>query len=197
MKQLNRRGFTIIELLIATVVFSVILLVITAAIVQFGKLYYRGIIQNRVQETARTISEDITQAIQFSGSGSTPLRTYDPVTKRGHICIGDRRYTFQYDRQLGEAPNKHVLVQDQTSGCTGGIDLDSVPAGVTDLMGSGMWLAELDITDAGSELYRVTVRVAYGPEDVLSADKKSCAVNVRVGGQFCAVSDLTTIVTKR
>lgn len=59
----NTAGFTIVELMIATVVFSVILILITTGIIQIGKAYYKGIIGSRTQETARKITDEVGRSI--------------------------------------------------------------------------------------------------------------------------------------
>ena len=197
MKRLSNKGFTIIELLIATVIFSVILLVITAAIVQFGRLYYKGVIQSRTQETARAISQDITQSIQFSSV--TPSKPNIPGAEM--YCIGNRTYTFIRNSQLGAVP--HVLVSDTIAGSPCGAGYSGMSnAGVTgtarELLGENMQLVNLSVaeTTPGSGLWQVTVHVAYGEDADLLADKTGCQPLI-LGGQFCAVSSLTTTVTQR
>src|SRR5687768_12937296 len=59
-------GFTIIELMIATVVFSTILLIITGGIVQIGKAYYKGVISARTQNTTRQLTDEVTRNLQFN-----------------------------------------------------------------------------------------------------------------------------------
>jgi prepilin-type N-terminal cleavage/methylation domain-containing protein len=69
-------GFTIVELMISTLVFSVILLVVTFGIVHFTNSYYRGINGSTTQDTARTIVDSVTQAIQFSSGTITSGTNY-------------------------------------------------------------------------------------------------------------------------
>ncbi len=100
-------GFTMIELLIATTVFSMVLLVCTVALIQIGKTYYRGITSSQVQNRARAAIDDISQAIQFSGEPVTPI---DKISSPYHFCAGDKRYTFLLGKQLesGAASGDHV-----------------------------------------------------------------------------------------
>lgn len=62
----TRKGFTIIELMISTVVFSLVLLAASAAITQVGKKYARGVTFARTNEVSRSIVEDISQSLQFT-----------------------------------------------------------------------------------------------------------------------------------
>ena len=64
-KRAEQNGFTIIELLIATTVFSLILLISVAGILQISRMYYRGVTQSRTQETARSIIDEVGEAIRF------------------------------------------------------------------------------------------------------------------------------------
>ena len=197
MKRINQKGFTIIELLISTVIFAVILLVITAAIIQFGKMYYRGLVQSRAQESARAISQEVEQSIQFSRD--TPVAS--PLSGDGVLCIGERRYTYKLNVQLKSPTTPHVLVSDTNSGCGSGYSSMSTAAltsGAKELLGDNMQLVELSAkqTVPGSGLWQVTVHIAYGDDADLLPDKSGCKA-ISLGGQFCAVSKLTTTVTQR
>ena len=59
-------GFTIIELMIATSVFAVVLVVAASGILAIGMLYYKGVTSSRTQEAARSISNTIANTIQFT-----------------------------------------------------------------------------------------------------------------------------------
>lgn len=62
----NQRGFTLVELLLATAVFSIALVAITAAIIQLFKAYQSGISIRKTQSTARVISEELTRQARAS-----------------------------------------------------------------------------------------------------------------------------------
>ncbi len=198
MKQrINNKGFTIIELLIATVIFSVILLVITGAIVQFGRMYYRGVIQARTQDVARAISQDIGQTVMFSrGAPATAQQGTTPVWV---TCVGNKRYTYIKGEQVG-GTYKHGLVSDTPNSCSTGSPVDmtavTLPAGAREYLGEGMQLLQLDIAETPAGLVDLSVRVAYGQDADLTASQDACKPIV-LGGQFCAISTLTTTVTPR
>jgi hypothetical protein len=81
-------------------------------------------------------------------------------------------------------------------------DLSAAPvAGSVELLQQRMRLAKLQITPigAGGELYRITIRVVYGDDDLISnptQDNAACKVSIS-GSQYCAQSDLSTVVKKR
>ena len=53
--QSSQSGFTIVELMIATLVFAMVLLVITVGVMSFTRAYYRGINQSNTQRVARAV----------------------------------------------------------------------------------------------------------------------------------------------
>lgn len=219
-------GFTILELLIATTVFSLILVVITTGILSFTRQYYKGVISSNTQNTARAIIDDVTRSIQFNTGQLYTL--YDVSGHKAGYCIGEaKRYSFsQYSQVTDTNPDTahhqhyHGLVTDDTSGCS---DLTSplpvaanffvMPAGANEMLGAHMRLVKFDIQSSGN-IDTVTVRVAYGDDDLLCSPSvnNSCNPTVNdpaiwgkddltcklaVGSQFCAVSELSTTVTKR
>jgi prepilin-type N-terminal cleavage/methylation domain-containing protein len=202
------KGFTIIELLVATAVFSTVLIIVTTGILQFSRVYYKGVTEANVQNTARSIVDTISQGIQFGGgnigetfSGTpTPGGNYD-------FCLGDVQYSYRPGYQLvdgspGANQTKHALVVRTVSGCTaptGGQDMSV--SGVLpgrELLSPRMRISSLVVDNISGNLYKVQVRVVFGDDDLLNnptAANASCKGNA--GRQFCAVSDLSTVVIKR
>lgn len=232
MKKLKTDGFTIIELLIATAVFSVVLLTVSAAITQIGRLYYKGITSAHTQEVARSVMDDIAQSIQFNvgavvGTDSTALDNASNGSRA--VCVATKHYSYKFGQQV--TTGKHgLVVQEIPSGCTSYIaqNLDTGTVDGNEALGENMRLANLVVEPAGSiDTYRVTVRVVYGDSDLLcnpnshsggkddcssgkgwdeniQADKQALAStrnlsckNIRTGTQFCAASELSTIVKRR
>lgn len=184
MSKKHQQGFTIIELLIAIVTFSLVLLVVTGAIIQFSKVYYKGVATSKTQEAVRLVSEDMTRAAQFSKSAVTSVP--------GVYCFGDKRY--RYD--IGNTPSKGIgLIADESSNC------DTSSPGKTDsrqLLGENMKLLRLDVTQAPDKVTMKLI-IGYGEDITPSADPlviPSCPA-VIVGGNFCAVGAITNTVTRR
>jgi prepilin-type N-terminal cleavage/methylation domain-containing protein len=210
----RQAGFTIIELLIATSVFSMVLILIAIGVTRFNYAYYEGITQSNTQNTARAILESISQAIQFSGesitetNGSTPGSTY-------YFCAGGTRYRYLLGWQLdSNSPSAsqdqayHALVSDNPGGCNSSgsiatINMASVTG--TELVSPHMRLSNLSVTqvDGSTNLYKIEVRVVYGDDDLLRSPSNNGPTAPDVvcqsgaGAQFCAVSDLSTVVQKR
>jgi prepilin-type N-terminal cleavage/methylation domain-containing protein len=111
----NHKGFTVLELIIATTVFSVMLLLTTTGMIQIGRVYYKGLITSKTQETARSISEEIVRTVQFGGDAQlVPGATanFGGLVAQS-VCMNNIRYTYSIDRRLAAdttaRTSRHVL----------------------------------------------------------------------------------------
>lgn len=186
LKFANQKGFTIIELMIATAVLSTMLILVTGVMVNIGNLYYKGINQARVQDNTRGIADEVSQYIRLSDQ--PPVGPYSGANGTQLYCVGAIRYAFVLGVQIGTvAPGTsttyhHVLWR----------DIDPTPGSCpTDIDPSNLSLGKVDLSDAnlanadpsGTELITnnsrltdfsmtnaspsaVSIGVAYG-EDVL------------------------------
>lgn len=187
MKKLNSRGFTIIELLIATVIFSLILLIITGAIIQFSKIYYKGVATSKTQEVARSIVDEVSRAAQFtSESVKKDTAALDPS---GAWCLGDKRFSYKKNAVLSGTDKILIADTSTSSACT--VDLTLSPVTDRELMGDNMKLLTFDVVEAG-EVITITVTVGYGSD----AATTGCPA-ISLGGQYCAVNSITSTVTRR
>ncbi len=223
MSKRHQAGFTIIELLIATAVFSTVLLAISAAIIQIGRLYYKGVTSAQTQDVARTIMDDVSQSIQYGSTrptwGDTIANGSDPQSKA--ICIDGRQYSFRLGQQRLNA--NHALVVRKVSGGCDGTPAQNLQPGVTpaptgeEMLAPHMRVSNLDVKPFGDpDIYRIVVRIVYGDDDLLcSSALNNCSSiakmseaqinaardlrckNIRSGTQFCAVSELTTLAERR
>lgn len=212
----SQTGFTIIELMIATTVFSVVLLVVSFGIINIARQYYRSITIARTQETARSIVEEISRSAQFLNS----LSIRPTGGGAGFICLGTSRYTYDVNAQI-KGTRRHALYLDRISSADpcnrvsstfpnfpGGIE----PATGRELLGENMRLLALEITPAG-QLTTIRVKVAYGDNELLTpytnrglpiggsvttaeAADAQCYSGV-AGSNFCATADLRITVKSR
>src|SRR3989344_1450589 len=153
--QRHNKGFTIIELMIATTVFSLVLLLCTYGLIQVSRVYYKGVTSGRVQETLRTVTDNVTRVIQFSGGTVVPPPTTTTNGTPFVFCIDDQRYSVVTDRQLVEGnPNEtqsqisHVLVVDTFPGCNSSSapqDLTQAAISGQELLSPNMRLSKFEI----------------------------------------------------
>jgi len=208
-------GFTIIELMIASSVFAILLLVVTAGILSFTRQNYKGIVSTRTQTVARSITAEVSQAIQFGSNVNIGLP--GSGSEKG-FCIDNKLFSYILGQQVmdkGGLPANHqgyhgLVVNSSGVSCnvtTAPMLLPAVPtlaANQRELLGNNMRLAALDVA-ANGDLYTIHVRVVYGDDVALSPAVTSTTTNWpgehcvgdSNGSQYCAISDLTTTVQKR
>ena len=223
----SQQGFTIIELLIATSVLTLILMLATVMITNIGNLYYKGITLSQTQDTVRSVVDQLTQDLQLAdGLPSVP----DPVVPGNPnintslvagqtlyaTCIGTTRYSYVLDKQIVTSL-PHVLWRDSigSGSICSPVDLSStttpnsaISPGTNgaELMGTKSRLTSLVITTSSASLYTVKVSIAYGEDDLLAGADTSnllggtdynVACAGSTGNQFCATDRLTTSVIQR
>jgi prepilin-type N-terminal cleavage/methylation domain-containing protein len=164
----EQAGFTIIELLIATVVFSMVIVVILYGVLSFTHAYYGGINASTTQGTARSILNSVAQSIEFSGS---PI-TQTPASLPGagstiYFCAGGVTYIYSWGRMYTGSPsltNPGLYVV--PGNC-------QVPATIPtadgqELLAQNMRITALTVTPGSSgQLYTVSLGLAYGESDLL------------------------------
>ena len=205
-------GFTIIELLIATAIFALVLILLTTGVMQFTRQYYKGIIASKTQATARAIIDDVTRSIQFNGGDVYPLTLAGggggPVAG---YCIGEaKRYSFAVNSQVVDTtPNpsqqqsRHALISDDVTGCSSSspalnarVITNLSGSNPRELLGENMRLAQFSIT-GGGDIYTVIVKVVYGDSDLLLGAPPNVSCRPAAGSEFCTVSELSTTINKR
>lgn len=212
----DNQGFTIVELMIATTVFGVIMLIAAATVVRFTNNFQRGLTQTTTQNTARSVIDTLSQSIQFAGD--VPNGDLDQVGDSLGICVDSTKYSFVLGRTLGAQADR-VLVEERGVGgssCDGkATNISSPVPGGKELLGENMRLTELSL-DASGYIATVEVTVAYGEDDLLcntnvagscspdaatlsTAQLQGDGIQCRptAGSQFCAVSSLRTTVQRR
>lgn len=197
----HESGFTIIELMIASLVFSVILVVITVGVTSFTRSYYKGVRSSAVQNRTRTIVDTVAQSIEFSGSSITPTGS------NNYFCTGGKIFSFslgvRYTGTVSTA-SRGLFQQDIP---TGGSCPTTAPDPATaingrELLEPNMRVSNLvlrPVTSAGAtNMYQIVLRIAYGEDDLLvNPTGVDASCGSQAGSQFCAISELSTIVQKR
>jgi len=218
----RQAGFTIVELMIATLVFTVILLVITTAVLRFSAAYYRSVRTTATQETARSIIDTLSRAVELgsgtvtSGSSFAPPSGYKPVNV-SYICAGGKVFAYQMGPAYDPATTVGLTMSDNTtSGCTfnSATEWRAMP-NAQQLLPKNMRLVELSLEDGEGGLKKLSVVTASSDLDLLCrqdglgncdalADDAAVAGAPQdlvcvsgKGSEYCAVSKLNTVVGKR
>ena len=215
-------GFTIIELMMASILFSVVLLILTYGVIHITDIYYRGVAVTTTQNTARNIVADISQTIEFGGGpvstadvvGTTDLgASWAGVTQA--FCIGNRAYYYQLgDEMVSSDPGidqglDALVVLDNDSACpnlTTPYDLASgyIPNGGQEMLQPDMRLSKLIVIRDPNipNLYDIDIQVSYGSDDSLynptsyNGDKSVTCIG-GISNRFCDTAELKTSVAMR
>ena len=186
-----QKGFTIVELMIATTVLSTILVLVTGMMIGIGNLYYKGINQSRVQGTVRNVTDEVAQHLQLTSdqpptSAGIPINFTVPGTGSFVInayCIGSTRYSYVLGRQANKQI-PHVLWRDDTpaGGCAKPVNLQTDPPAGSSANGTELAPPNSRLTDFfihGTSPYTVGIGIAYGDEDLLCNNTKAgdCTAN--------------------
>jgi type II secretory pathway pseudopilin PulG len=213
----NQAGFTIIELMVATLTFSVILLILTVSVIQVGRMYYKGVISSHTQGSARTVIDTISRSIQFSQNNVNAPSPPAGSPTIGVACIGSQRYTYALNAQVDDSPGsyspsnhkfQHALWQDTFTGpCVAATMNTATPPGGTngkEMLESGARLTKFNVSAVTGypNLWKVEIGVLYGDDDLVkfSDAGKTTPVGCKSGvsgSQWCALSELATQVNKR
>ena len=219
--KMRSAGFTILELMIAAMAFSVVLLVIAVGVISVTNAYYKGVISSQTQAAARVIMNEISQAIEY-GQGINPSLSSGNVQG---ICIDNTLYAYVPGIEVTDniSPGNphqghHGLVAVNGTACSSNIDpaippeLDplpgatTLPSGQRELLGQHMRISALSVTPlTGTGInnsWQIHVRIIYGDDELLTSPVTAGNLPTELckstsGQQFCAVSDLSTIVQQR
>lgn len=209
-----KSGFTVVELMISTVVFGTILLLCAVGFIQVGKLFYKGVSIMRSQEAARNLAEELIQEMQFTNNDvilSGDLDS-DPAKDMRALCIGVRRYYIHFDVQA-KADSRAVEKLTDVPAANSPCDTSSVmPNKGQELLPEGMRISGPEpTTDTNSDniidngfyvkcnkgLCDLKIRVAFGENKTFTDSTHSVCKGSYGGSQFCGVSFIETSALRR
>jgi prepilin-type N-terminal cleavage/methylation domain-containing protein len=154
------QGFTIIELLIATAVFSVVLLIFLSAFLKISQLFYKGVNMTNTQENARNIVQTIADDIQFYQV--TP-QVYKDLN---YFCIGDHVYYYEPGVQYTPGNNSYGLqrVESVCVPASGRVVFVTGSPNIQNMLDPGMQVNKLDI-DCQNSICTISLKLVYYGSD--------------------------------
>lgn len=217
----KQAGFTILELMIATMVFSLILLLTTYGIIRIGNRYYKSTLQTQSQAAARNAIDEVSRNIQFSAGGQV-LNPASAAGNTGAYCSNGIQYAYvlgrMQDSSGANGAPRHILVaRPDPGGCTPpaySYFQGNLADSGRDMLGNRMRIASFNVAQIGPNpnVYTITLRITTGEDDLLCSpganDCNSTTVSTNLGNgdlqckaqagsTYCAASALSTIVTRR
>lgn len=212
----NQKGFTIIELSIATAVFAVILMAAQAGFIEIGRMFYKGVSVTSTQNISTNIVSDLKNNIQLAANVSLMQKSQSGYT---YYCVGNSRYTVNVGQEVDLSTKESLgpggsygLLRDDLPGasacaapCDGSVQ--TCPSGTVafnnpvELLGNKMRLNQFSITQpdasASPNLYSISLIAVYGDDQALDYTDKNDPTTVFCTGsltsqQFCAVDRITS-----
>lgn len=191
----SQAGFTIVELMIATTVFSVILVIITTGVLYFTRSYYKGVYASATQNAARNITESVMNAVRF---GSGAVGQYDPATSPGEFfCAGGYVFVFKAgEKYTSDGTTTGMYMQPMPTADCG------LPSGPDpkrqQLLGQNMRVTYIKFTGTAPQ-YTLDIRVAYaGEDDMLTAvTGPDVQCKPEAGSEYCSVTSLLSTAQQR
>lgn len=92
-------GFTLIELMLAMAFISVLLLAIAMTIIQIGTIYNKGMTLKEVNQSARSISDELRRGIAASEAFTLNTK-YVTNPAGGRLCLGQNSYIWNYGKAI-------------------------------------------------------------------------------------------------
>jgi len=165
--------------MIATLVFSMVLMVIIYGVLSFTSDYYKGINTSSTQVTAQNAMDTITQAIQFSSGGTSPV-TPGSVSagQNGFFCAGSKAFVYTAGQEYdGSTPGGSAGWGLYTYSYSGAVCPSTPPAlglaNGTELLGKNMRVTGASLTPSADwKTWTVTLKIAYGDSDLLCDTSK-------------------------
>lgn len=92
---MNKKGFTLIELMLAMTVFTLMMLVATAGFVAMNRVFIRSGIAKELSESSQDVAEDITKAIRQAEENARTCPASPPASDyEGTLIIGSTAYAW-------------------------------------------------------------------------------------------------------
>ncbi len=206
----SSEGFTIIELMIATTIFAVIMIITTTAILGISKTYIQGLVESQNQNTTRRIISEISQDIQYNNQATINIggiQHLNSTSPRGWFCIGQDVYVVNLDHEIQNSSD-FALIRYSSSSCPSSQPaiISGLPpngsynkGSVEELLTSNQQLSRFSILYSTNGYYSVSTTVAYGndfmPGPAVAKNGLIYECNTSSYGlNFCSISSLTNSV---
>lgn len=187
-----KKGFTIIELMLAMTFISLLLLAIALTILQIGRIYNKGITVNQVNSAAQSIAVELQRSIETGGEVETNI-----LGNNGRLCLGQYSYVWNYGKVLDEDSDKTPIKYQNPNGgiplsfvkvadsggsyCHGVNKIDMSKA--VELLPPGdhnLAIHQFSITESsrdevtGQVLYMISFTIGTNDQHALNTDQSGC-----------------------
>lgn len=206
----NKDGFTLVELMLAMTFFSFVLLFVVSGFVQINRTYTRGVTQKDIQNAARAVVDDISDAIRNSRPNSVVVTTGGSPFR---LCIGGsaRRYAFNqhiggdttaasFSNETFASPSTEeiTLARSTETGVACGDAVNRDEEVSRTLIDNNMRVQHLSVERINTS-NSFKINLVLSTEDLNDFDTfgVDASCTVVTGDEFCYVARLETVVTAR
>jgi len=205
------KGFTILELLIATAISSGAILMLMFGFLSISQTYTKGLTVAETQNTARDVVNTISQSIQF-GDPNT-INTSHIGVPDGWFCADNDIFVYQLGQSVAKGTDALVESSLDTAcpAVVQPLSTSSYP-GAKELLGPNMRLTAFNVIPGPDNTYAINLRVVYSvnntfligvaqpngqPSLYYDVGSSKVICNGQAGQDFCATSGLQTVVESR
>jgi type II secretory pathway pseudopilin PulG len=120
MNHYNKKGFTLIELMLAMTFISVLLIAIVMTVIQISNIYNRGLTIKEVNQAGRSLTSDLQRSVSLSSAFPVTGTDSKFIQKDwgGRLCLGQYSYIWNYGATLkdpgADAANSNVYKSSST-----------------------------------------------------------------------------------
>lgn len=205
-------GFTLVELTLAIAFIAFLVMFTVVATLQVMRTYNKGLAVKEINQTARTIVEELSRSLRAATPTSINTAPNDATPSQSRICIGGVSYIWNVAggnlnkySSTGTPPVTFVRANDSGAALcssSGGIYPNVDPANATTLLSDRVWVQSLTvIKNPTTGLATVTMQLSTTDDPTSPILETVVGGGVRckgsTGDQFCAVATLTTTVAMR
>lgn len=180
------KGFTLVELLLSTALFSFVLLFVTASFVQINRAYNKGITVKRIHESTRLIVADMSRTISSTSSNGFDYSAIDNC-----ILVGGARYKWQTGFiTTGGSADDWSLIKDREIDCK--VDGNANASGTVNLLDPKIIVHNISLTQLGTtNTYRLIIELGSDRDDGGGAPCN------QIQDAYCDRASLSTVLTLR
>lgn len=205
MKKITNKGFTIIELLIATMVFTTVLILCMEGITRIAKVYVKNASISRTNEFTKSLMEEIANQIKY-GATIPGVANPSPAASPWYLCVSGNSYQVNLNT-LGTGSVRKIT----GSGCLN-YTQSNLYTSSADIAPADVRILDFSVTEnATSKTWNINMRVALGADDLIvdasgatlsgastydNFKSATCKSGI-AGSEYCAVIPLSTTVTRR
>lgn len=210
-----RKGFTLVELMLSSVAFTLVMLLIVSGFVQITRTYTKGNTIKEVQANARSITQDITRQVRISDRNTVSVLSAT-ASNAGMLCAGDIVYAWNhyYDANGGRTtqdvngnPFEFIKMEEPGFSCTDASVLSTYTGEYEEIMPENLTVQHFNPQIIVGDTLSLKLILSSPPLDPpypavlsdtdLEQTGQNAACRPAIKDQYCSVTEMETAVLPR